>query len=135
MPSEADHADLDTADQPLRFDVPDDPSESYRRPRRNGIVVRPIGRYRFAVSITDDPVDERQQHVAEMYRETVADGPDFRGRCSCKGWQFHAGPCAHLWGLKFAVEHGTVEIARLKDAFDGGAECPTCGAYPPGEKP
>jgi hypothetical protein len=135
MCSESDLPVLDSSDRALRFLVPDEPSSSYTRPRRSGVVIRPRGRFRYVVSITDEPVDTRRAHHAELYRETVTSGPEFRGRCSCKGFAFHAGPCAHLWGLKLAVEHETVELSELSDALDGAPTCPTCGGIPPEAKP
>lgn len=80
-----------------------------------------IDRTRFAVELPDG-----NRHVTE-----VAKTPDgWVGRCSCRGFEFTTGPCAHLCTLRKGDYIGAVTVATTDDALT--QECPRCGqALPP----
>lgn len=104
----------------LRFNTE---SESYQRIESQGISIRPVGRYQFAVSLTDS---ER----THMVRISV-DEYHFHGGCTCDGWKFHQSACAHIWAVKRASANGLVQIHDGLEALDEPAECPNCGHIAP----
>lgn len=100
---------------------PEESSDSYRRPRENGAVIRPAGRFTYFVRLTDSD-ESHETRIAH-------DGNDFTGLCHCKGFLYsdEGKPCAHLWALHNADQHGTIEIKDVSDALTGTIYCPMCG--------
>lgn len=75
-----------------------------------------IRRYRLTMN------DSHRWHAASL----LNDWSGWVGECSCKAWEYHNGPCAHLYALRRADDMGVIDIADVSDLL-GDQECPHCG--------
>jgi hypothetical protein len=105
--------------QALTFD-PATESDSYSRSREYGARIDSTGPASEWVVWMND---SETPHIAAI----VEDGDGYSGCCSCDGWQYHDGPCTHLWALRRADAWDVISIATVKDALTRPFTCPSCG--------
>lgn len=102
----------------LRFE--DGDTGSYDRATSNGSLLRPRGLFSWSVSLTDT----KRDHDVRLAR----DGEEFVGACDCMAFEYHPGPCAHLWALFLAERRAVVSVHEISEHDEyGPAECPACG--------
>ena len=101
--------------EPLVFDPQ---STQYQRALTNGHVIVSRSTYEFVVRLTDSD----DGHTARVARE----GGEYVGKCSCKGFEYHDGPCSHLAAVRIADHRDAIEIAHVDHAISTH-ECPMCG--------
>lgn len=101
-----------TTNEPLELltEVKSD-STSASRARGPGVAKR-LSRFRYAVRLTESD----DAHTVKMWRENGR----YHGECTCKGWKYHEGPCAHLIWMWFrdTEEAGIINVARLSDPLN-----------------
>lgn len=104
--------------EPLPFNDRD--GESYERTQNNGVVVRPLGEFRYIVRLTDG---ENPHDVRMAY-----DSGQLVGSCDCDGWRYQDSACAHLWAVFGAAEMNVIELTNLRDVLSTDVDrCPACG--------
>lgn len=74
---------------------------SLERARPQSALIERINTYGWQVALRDG---EDAHTVA-----AAVDYGDYVGRCDCKGYLYHAGPCAHLVTLRLADRHGVTD--------------------------
>lgn len=104
---------------PLAFGVErDDQTTSWRRAQDEGTIIRQRTNFGFVVRLTQSD----EAHTCYLAR----DGDEYRGKCTCKGYEYNRGPCAHLCALRVSERRGVVEIAQIDEAL-ASHDCPMCG--------
>lgn len=100
--------------EPLKFEK----TGTWARAEANGIIVKPYKGRHFVVRLTDS----ESGHVCSLSRD--GDG-EYRGYCSCRGYQYHDGPCTHLWALRIAERDNAVDLPE--EPVGRPPSCPQCG--------
>jgi hypothetical protein len=72
----------------------DDRTESWTRADPREALIESFGRFGYKVTLRDG----ENVHYCAL---GITDD-EYIGRCDCKGWQYHDGPCAHLCTLRKA---------------------------------
>ncbi|APW99415.1 hypothetical protein CHINAEXTREME_17285 [Halobiforma lacisalsi AJ5] len=72
----------------------DGETESWTRADPREALIESFGRFGYKVTLRDG----EDVHYCAL---GIDDG-EYVGRCDCKGWQYHDGPCAHLCTLRKA---------------------------------
>lgn len=98
-------------------------STSYTRATAAATLITIRGRFGYRVRLADG----EDEHEVTLYR----DRNGYRGCCDCPGFEFHSGPCAHLWAVKIGEQRGTLSIHAVEYTLNGEPCCPTCGATSP----
>jgi len=88
----------------------DGETESWTRADPREALIESFGRFGYKVTLRDG----EDVHYCALGLE---DG-EYLGRCDCKGWQYHDGPCAHLCTLRKADFLGLVSV----EATDGSPD-------------
>ena len=84
-----------TDGEPVDFlEERDDETESWTRADPREALIESFGRFGYRVTLRDG----EDVHYCAL---GIDDG-EYNGRCDCKGWQYHDGPCAHLCTLRKA---------------------------------
>ncbi len=88
----------------------DDQTGSWTRAHPDDALIEPFGRFGYKVTLRGgDDV-----HYCALGLE---DG-EYTGRCDCKGWQYHDGPCAHLCTLRKAHFLGQIDVAETDGSLE-----------------
>lgn len=88
----------------------DKASRSWERSHPDDALIEPFGRFGYKVCLRDG----EDVHYCALGLE---DG-QYIGRCDCKGWQYHNGPCAHLCTLRKAAFLDRIDVAETDDSPD-----------------
>ncbi|MBZ6496029.1 SWIM zinc finger family protein [Natrinema longum] len=100
-----------TDGEPVDFlEERDDGTESWTRADPREALIESFGRFGYKVTLRDG----ESVHYCAL---GIEDG-EYVGRCDCKGWQYHDGPCAHLCTLRKADFLELIEI----EATDGSPD-------------
>lgn len=83
----------------------DDHTSSWQRALEDDAEITEVKPGRFAVQFDDS----ESGHVVHL----TGDGSSYGGNCSCPGWKFHTGPCAHLCAVYQRIVEGTVIVPEV----------------------
>lgn len=101
--------------EPLDFlEQRDDETASWERARPSDALIEPFGRFGYRVTLRDG----EEVHYCALGLE---DG-EYIGRCDCKGWKYHDGPCAHLCALRKAAFIGSIALETTDGSPDDELE-------------
>lgn len=92
----------------------DDRTESWARAHPDDALIEPFGRFGYKVTLRDG----EDVHYCAL----GIDDSEYVGRCDCKGWQYHDGPCAHLCTLRKAAFLGRIDVAETDGSPDDELE-------------
>ncbi|QCS43420.1 SWIM zinc finger family protein [Natrinema versiforme] len=81
-------------------------TESWARADPREALIESFGRFGYKVTLRDG----ESVHYCALGLE---DG-EYIGRCDCKGWEYHDGPCAHLCTLRKAAFLELIDV-KLTD--------------------
>lgn len=88
----------------------DNETESWARADPRDALIESFGRFGYKVTLRDgDDV-----HYCAL---GIEDG-EYVGRCDCKGWKYHDGPCAHLCTLRKADFLGVIDLETTDGSPD-----------------
>lgn len=93
---------------------------SWRRADPLGAGIKQLSGYRYVVRLPDSD----NGHETWIAR----DGEDWVGRCSCRGYLHHSGPCAHLCTLRKAEYGGLITVESVSEGILS-RDCPMCGQH------
>ncbi|WP_246999431.1 hypothetical protein [Halosolutus gelatinilyticus] len=94
-----------TDGEPLDFHTErDEQSRSWTRARPNAALIERFGRFGYKVTLRGG---EDVHYCALGVEEDK-----YIGRCDCKGWKYHDGPCAHLCTLRKAAFIGLIDVEK-----------------------
>ena len=100
-----------TDGEPVNFlEERDDDTESWARADPREALIEPFGRFGYKVTLRDG----ESVHYCALGLED----DEYIGRCDCKGWEYHDGPCAHLCTLRKADFLGLIDV----EATDGSPD-------------
>ncbi|ELZ12854.1 hypothetical protein C478_08013 [Natrinema thermotolerans DSM 11552] len=88
----------------------DGDTESWARADPREALIESFGRFGYKVTLRDG----ESVHYCALGLE---DG-EYIGRCDCKGWEYHDGPCAHLCTLRKADFLELIDVASTDGSPD-----------------
>ncbi|MCU4926668.1 hypothetical protein OB905_11855 [Halobacteria archaeon AArc-dxtr1] len=98
-----------TDGEPLDFlEQRDTNTDSWIRAHPADALLEKFGRYGYKVTLRGG--------ADVHYCALGIENGEYIGRCDCKGWQYHDGPCAHLCTLRKADFIGVIDVEET----DGG---------------
>lgn len=88
----------------------DSGTESWTRADPREALIESFGRFGYKVTLRDG----ESVHYCALGLEDS----EYLGRCDCKGWEYHDGPCAHLCTLRKADFLELIDVASTDGSPD-----------------